>query len=80
MAPPSAITYTDFSHATRMITSGDVSIKNLITAQRDDPQLGHIIRMKQLPNKFTLISDVLYHKMDTHYRLALPTAFLDPLI
>ena len=80
MAPPSAITYTDFSHATRMITSGDVSIKNLITAQRDDPQLGHIIRMKQLPNKFTLISDVLYHKLDTHYRLALPTAFLDPLI
>ena len=63
-----------------MITSGDVSIKNLIAAQKDDPQLGHIIRMPQLPPKFTFISEVLYHKRDTHYRLALPVAFLDPII
>ena len=75
-----AMTYTDFSHATRMITSGDVSIKNLIVAQRDDPQLGHIIRMSQLPPRFTFISEVLYHKNGTHYRLALPVAFLDPII
>ena len=75
-----AITYTDFTHATRMITTGEVSIKNLIMAQRDDPQIGHIIRMSKLPPRFTFISDVLYHKRDTHYRLALPTAFLDPII
>ena len=76
----SAITYTDFSHATRMITSGEVSIKNLITAQKEDPQIGHIIKLKTLPPKFTFIDNVLYHKVNTHYRLALPSAFLDPLI
>jgi hypothetical protein len=63
-----------------MITSGEVSIKNLIVAQRDDPQIGRIIKLKKLPPRFTYIDNVLYHKLDTHYRLALPTAFLDPLI
>jgi hypothetical protein len=76
----STVTYTDFAHATRMITSGEVSIKNLIVAQRDDPQIGRIIKLKKLPPRFTYIDNVLYHKLDTHYRLALPTAFLDPLI
>ena len=76
----STITYTDFAHATRMITSGEISIKNLIIAQRDDPQLGRIIKLKQLPPRFTYIDNVLYHKLETHYRLALPSALLDPLI
>jgi hypothetical protein len=77
---PSSLTYTDFSHATRMITSGEVSIKNLIVAQREDPQLSKIMELKTLPNRFTYIENVLYHKVKTHYRLALPQAFLDPLI
>jgi len=76
----SAITYTDFSHATRMITSGEVSIKNLILAQKEDTQIGRIIKLKELPPRFTFIDNVLYHKLNTHYRLALPSAFLDPLI
>jgi len=75
-----AVTYTDFSHATRMITSGEVTIKNLIIAQRDDAQIGKIIKLPVLPPKFTFIDNVLYHKLKTHYRLALPSAFLDPLI
>jgi len=77
---PSALTYTDFSHATRMITSGEISVKHLIMAQKDDPQIGHIMQLKKLPNRFTLIDNVLYDKVNTHYRLALPQAFLHPLI
>ncbi|EFX61151.1 hypothetical protein DAPPUDRAFT_122492 [Daphnia pulex] len=77
---PNTISYTDFVHTTKMITSGDVTKKNLILAQKDDPQLGAILNLKKLPQKFTMIDNILYHKLETHYRLALPQSFLDPLI
>jgi hypothetical protein len=79
-ANSTTISYTDFKHATRMITSGQLSAKMLIQAQHEDPQIGQILRLSHLPKQFKLIDDILYHIKYNHYRLALPAAFLDPII
>jgi hypothetical protein len=52
----------------------------LIQAQHEDPQIGAILRLPRLPKQFVLIEGILYHLKNNHHRLALPSAFLDPLI
>jgi hypothetical protein len=77
---PHHISYTDFQTATKMITSGDISIRNVIDAQKADQRLSVILNLPDLPTNFKIIENLLYHRKKDHYRLALPEAFLDPLI
>ena len=74
------MSYTDFQTATKMITSGDISIRNVIDAQKADTKLSVILNLPELPTNFKIIENLLYHRKKDHYRLALPEAFLDPLI
>ena len=80
VGPTTHTTYTDFQHATRLLTSGDITKKQLIQAQKDDPRLSQIIKKKTLPPYFLYIEDILYYSRYGQYRLALPEAFLDPMI
>ena len=73
-------TYTDFGHATRMITSGDIAKSDLISAQKQDPILGKIFCLKTLPKPFIFIEGILYYHKRNHYKLALPTSFLEAII
>ena len=77
---PQHISYTDFQTATKMITSGDISIRNVIEAQKQDRSLSAILNLPELPPNFKMIDNLLYNKRDNHYRLALPDSFLNPLI
>ena len=78
--PPQHISYSDFQSATRLVTSGDITIKQLIEAQKKDLRLKTILNLPKLPSRFVLIDKLLYHFKNDHHRLAMPDAFLDPLI
>jgi hypothetical protein len=77
---PHHMSYTDFQTATKMITSRDISIRNVIEAQKADKKLSVILNLPELPTNFKIIENLLYHRKKDHCRLALPEAFLDPLI
>ena len=77
---PQHISYSDFQIATKLLTNGDVSIKNLIQAQKSDQQISRILQLPKLPPNFVMIEKLLYHKRNGKCRLAIPAAFLDPLI
>ena len=77
---PDHISYTDFSSATKLILSGDLSKKSLILAQKKDGRILRILQMTPMPPVFTLIDNILYYSKNDKVRLVLPDSFLDPLI
>ena len=59
---PNHMSYTDFQTATKMITSGDISIRNVIDAQKTDTKLSVILNLPELPTNFKIIENLLYHR------------------
>ena len=74
------ISYEDFTHATQLILSKNITPAILIKAQQDDPSIGHIFRRTIKPKPFKIIDNILFKKLKTGYKLCLPSAFLDAII
>jgi len=77
---PLTMSYTDVRHATKLITSGDITIKQLILAQKQDLHLQKILNRKILPPYFILKDNILFQTKNNRVRLALPKVFISPIV